>query len=278
MNKEIILAKLNIQERSALFILSNEKLCKRIEEENIIPLAEFSKKYAIPLNYLQKLIKIGAISYFSNVKNKGSKNYIFEDEAREYLCKGIYHNGWGYRFIQSISLYLDIIEELLPEEEQNIIKSLLLNHDDIKSIATNKNVTTKTIYCIFQTVFRKLKLSQYIKQITKIREEHETLKWEIEFLKKQKEQYTTYLRKHYLTTTASTILKTSILDCEFFVRTVNCLLDKDINTVEQLLQYSRDDVKKFRNIGAKGVTEIDDFLCRNNLEWNTESFYMCNSK
>lgn len=56
------------------------------------------------------------------------------------------------------------------------------------------------------------------------------------------------------------ILDTTIEELELSVRSSNCLKRAGINTVEELVQKSEDDLMKVRNLGKKSLQEIQDKL------------------
>jgi hypothetical protein len=56
------------------------------------------------------------------------------------------------------------------------------------------------------------------------------------------------------------VLKQRIIDFDFDVRSMNCLRYSDINTMEELVQFSRNDLMKFRNLGKSSIDKIEDLL------------------
>ncbi|PID90926.1 MAG: DNA-directed RNA polymerase subunit alpha [Bacteroidetes bacterium] len=56
------------------------------------------------------------------------------------------------------------------------------------------------------------------------------------------------------------LLKSKLLDLELSVRALNCLKAADVETIGDLVQYSKQDLLKFRNFGKKSLTEIEDVL------------------
>lgn len=55
-------------------------------------------------------------------------------------------------------------------------------------------------------------------------------------------------------------LTSSVRDLDFSVRTMNCLLRANLKTVEDVCRC--DDLIRVRNLGRKGVNEVEDFLKR----------------
>ena len=52
------------------------------------------------------------------------------------------------------------------------------------------------------------------------------------------------------------LLKTKLVDMDLSVRAFNCLKRAGINTVEDLINKSEDDMMKVRNLGRKSLEEV----------------------
>jgi len=63
------------------------------------------------------------------------------------------------------------------------------------------------------------------------------------------------------------LTKTPIKLFDFSVRALNVLRDADIETLEQLLEYKKMDLIKFRNMGKRTMTEIEEMLESLNLKF-----------
>lgn len=63
------------------------------------------------------------------------------------------------------------------------------------------------------------------------------------------------------------ILDKKIKDCEISLRTKNCLVAADIETVGELVDYKKIDLLRLRNFGKKSLQEIEYFLHDNKLEF-----------
>jgi DNA-directed RNA polymerase alpha subunit len=55
-------------------------------------------------------------------------------------------------------------------------------------------------------------------------------------------------------------------ECNFSVRTINSLTNGDIKTIGELLNLSKKELQRFRNLGIKSMTEIMEFLDLYNLK------------
>ena len=54
----------------------------------------------------------------------------------------------------------------------------------------------------------------------------------------------------------TTVLSMLIEELEFSVRSLNCLKRAGINTVEELIAHTEDDMMKIRNLGRKSLEEV----------------------
>lgn len=63
------------------------------------------------------------------------------------------------------------------------------------------------------------------------------------------------------------ILCKEVNNCDFSIRTMNCFRVANIDYVGQILNYTRADLLKYRNVGKRTIYEIEDFLKENGIEW-----------
>lgn len=56
------------------------------------------------------------------------------------------------------------------------------------------------------------------------------------------------------------LLKTKLVDMDLSVRALNCLKAADVETLGDLVSYSKADLLKFRNFGKKSLTELEDLV------------------
>ena len=66
------------------------------------------------------------------------------------------------------------------------------------------------------------------------------------------------------------LLKTKLVDMNLSVRALNCLKAADVETLDDLVQYNKTDLLKFRNFGKKSLSELDDLLESLNLSFGTD--------
>src|SRR5690554_320328 len=56
------------------------------------------------------------------------------------------------------------------------------------------------------------------------------------------------------------LLKTKLIDLDLSVRALNCLKAAEVDTLNDLVVYNKNDLLKFRNFGKKSLTELEDLV------------------
>lgn len=56
------------------------------------------------------------------------------------------------------------------------------------------------------------------------------------------------------------LLKTKLVDMDLSVRALNCLKAADVETLGDLVSFTKSDLLKFRNFGKKSLTELEDLV------------------
>ena len=262
--KEIILSKIGLQERGAFNILKDKKLCNRILNEKPIWIEDFLKKYDVSKTIIKDLIDNCIIYCFSNVDNKGSKQFIFEDEAlSQFSLKSnpieVYKN-----IREVINLFLEISATFLTEKEHDIVTSFLINKMPYDEIAEKYNITRTRLMQLFDKSLRRMryrirtqeKFEELNKQYIELQSEYNFLKSKHEELKQNDDPNEAEEEKKI-----DTILRTEIYYQEdLSVRTHNVLRIAEIETVFELLCLDLTDIFSVRGAGRKTLTELEDFV------------------
>jgi DNA-directed RNA polymerase subunit alpha len=61
------------------------------------------------------------------------------------------------------------------------------------------------------------------------------------------------------------LLKTKLVDMDLSVRALNCLKAADVETLADLVSFSKHDLLKFRNFGKKSLVELEDLVANKGL-------------
>lgn len=66
------------------------------------------------------------------------------------------------------------------------------------------------------------------------------------------------------------LLKSKLVDLDLSVRALNCLKAAEVETLGDLVQFSKNDLLKFRNFGKKSLTELDELLEDKSLQFGMD--------
>jgi DNA-directed RNA polymerase subunit alpha len=66
------------------------------------------------------------------------------------------------------------------------------------------------------------------------------------------------------------LLKTKLTDMDLSVRALKCLKSAEVETLGDLVCYSKADLLKFRNFGRKSLTELENLVKSKNLEFGMD--------
>ena len=66
------------------------------------------------------------------------------------------------------------------------------------------------------------------------------------------------------------LLKTKLHDMDLGVRALNCLKAAEVDTLGDLVTYSKSDLMKFRNFGKKSLTELEELVDSKNLSFGMD--------
>ncbi len=66
------------------------------------------------------------------------------------------------------------------------------------------------------------------------------------------------------------LLKSKLVDMDLSVRALNCLKSAEVETLGELVVFSKNDLLKFRNFGKKSLSELDELLEKHNLSFGMD--------
>lgn len=66
------------------------------------------------------------------------------------------------------------------------------------------------------------------------------------------------------------LLKTKLVDMDLSVRALNCLKAAEVETLGELVSFTKADLMKFRNFGKKSLTELEDLVYSKNLTFGID--------
>jgi len=269
-----VLVKLNTKDkRSVTTLMLDKDLVSRIILESPISIPDAIKKYEITYGFIRELIEKNLISEFYNSKNQGCKKFIFENELINFIPYRYKKSLFSLDYItKSIKLICEFSEKNLTERESNYFKSVV-NGCHISTLAENEDLTTTRTRQIIEKAQRRI-----IGNIHRSKK-YEVLKAEVEILESEYfnlKQKIKNIKLRNIGIIKDEVLfldvnekhkRTKLIDCDFSIRALNCLKAADIHTVFDLISLSKNDLMKFRNFGKKSLTELEEYLQLNNLQF-----------
>ena len=191
------------------------------------------------LKELQKISdKLGILSYPENLLQ------VLGIEYNEHILERLKH------------VFKDI-----PIRESTVVQMAYQEQLTLDQIAQEFDVTRERIRQILAKALRRIKFrSKYLElgnlayPETKVKEDYKL------YIAQMQNQWTYESAVEYINNHKPEKYTPSypedILELDFSVRTYNCLKRSRINTVEELLQKSEEDLMKVRNLGRKSLKEI----------------------
>ena len=67
------------------------------------------------------------------------------------------------------------------------------------------------------------------------------------------------------------LLLKQLTELELSVRALNCLKAAEVDTVADLVSYTKADLMKFRNFGKKSLTELEDLVSNLGLSFGMDT-------
>ena len=167
--------------------------------------------------------------------------YCSADENKKYKEKSL-------DFIPVDSLFSPVTRVSYAVENARVGQNM--DYDKLKlEVETNKTVTAKHVTSLAAKI-----IQDHTKLFVELIENME----KTEILKQNEEDG------------KAKILETSIEDMEFSVRSFNCLKRANINTLGDLVQKTKDEICKVRNMGAKSIEEVINKLQERGLSLRTD--------
>jgi len=169
-----------------------------------------------------------------------------------------------------------LLSSNIHERDKQVLQMKWKHCMSNKDIGEHFGITPERVQQIYERGARRFKINiakaiEEYEHINKFFEENEDLKYENGELKKENEMF----KRRFDALTAEDkmicghidVLKQRIIDFDFNVRIMNVLqYALNINTMEELIQYTRDDLMKFDKIGKGSIDKIEELLKKYNLK------------
>lgn len=272
-NKQLVLDKLGLNERSALNILADEILCNRILAEPIIHVKDAISKYKITRQQINSLINSRQISFIKNTKH--SLLILFENEI-EFFSNS--HTTYGYGTFTFLSTLKNTIIDFAktPDSRGSQIFVRYMQGETIDELSKSFDISYERILTIIRVKAGRIgRMSRQERTYEHYKEKNDSLKLENERLLKfnqslyekfkstaKKEnlggnydEFMDTLKKRY-----SENLKIVIEELDISVRLHNILKGAKMNTLGDIITLDRYNFLKYRHAGEKSYRELKDVL------------------
>lgn len=153
-------------------------------------------------------------------------------------------------------------------ERETKIMEAFFNGEPIARIAETYCLSRERIRQIVIKCIRKLILA--LEEQCDLKKENETLKMEIAEARTQLIMQDGEIDKEQTEEAPPSMFSVRLVDCNLPVRVLNVTKAADIDTIGDLVQYSKMDLLKFRCLGKKSISQLDDFVHDLGLEWEMD--------
>ena len=200
--------------------------------------------------------------------------------------------GYPYNLLSSVGIYYNEIDDdilngikkalsTLTPMEQIVIGYIFKEDYSVRETAEHFGISTERARQKMYMGLRKLRhpsrlnlmlygeneYNSYLKAREKLAERKKELEDErAEIIKR----YTDTRKTDTAEDIEKAILNTPVEDLGFSTRTKNCLLRCNINTLYDITETTRRNISRVRNMGDKGVKEVDDKLKEYGLHFKAE--------
>lgn len=147
------------------------------------------------------------------------------------------------------------------------IMQAFFNGDRISNIAYEFGLSRERVRQIVIKAIRKFNYA--IEELADLKQENNSLKEEIKNVKMQlimqegeKEELSEDV--------PPSVFSIRLVNCKLPVRVLNVTKAADIDTIGDLVQYSKFEMVKFRNFGKKSLMQLDEFIHEMGLEWGMD--------
>lgn len=148
------------------------------------------------------------------------------------------------------------------------IMQAFFNGDRISNIAEEFELSRERVRQIVMKAVRKFNYA--IEELADLKQENNSLKEEIENVKMRLIMKEGEKEEELSEDVPPSVFSIRLVNCNLPVRVLNVTKAADIDTIGDLVQYSKFDMVKFRNFGMKSLVKLDEFIHEMGLEWGMD--------
>lgn len=187
--------------------------------------------------------------------------------------KTIFPRKFGYSAKEQIkkdifSILFSQNNSLLSSRDTDIIRMILIEDKNLKEIGDKISLTPTTISQLFNRAIRRINFRYAT--INEQLENAVNMQKEIRFLTNKLRQYENGNLISSLPLETKEILYKGLKEFNFSARAINTFKAASIDTLADLVKFSKRDLLSFRSVGKKTITEIDEFLISKGLNWEMQ--------
>ena len=166
----------------------------------------------------------------------------------------------------SLCMLLELTAQYGLREKK--IMQAFFNGDRISDIADNFELSRERVRQIVIKAIRKFNYA--IEELVDLKMENNSLKEEIKNVKMQFIMQEGEKEEEQPEDVPPSLFSIRLVNCNLPVRVLNVTKAADIDTIGDLVQYSKLDMIKFRNFGKKSLMQLDEFIHEMGLEWGMD--------
>ncbi len=151
--------------------------------------------------------------------------------------------------------------------EKKIMQSFF-DGDSISDIANRFQLSRERVRQIVIKAIRKFNYA--IEELVGLKKENDSLKKEIKDVKMRLIMQEGEKEEELSEDVPPSVFSIRLVNCNLPVRVLNVTKAADIDTIGDLVQYSKFDMVKFRNFGKKSLMQLDEFIHEMGLEWGMD--------
>ena len=171
-----------------------------------------------------------------------------------------------YKIGGSLCTLLELTSQCGMREKK--IMQAFFNGDKISNIAYEFGLSRERVRQIVVKAIRKFNYA--IGELADLKQENNSLKEEIKNVKMQLIMQEGEKEEEQSVDIPPSVFSIRLVNCNLPVRVLNVTKAADIDTIGDLVQYSKSEMVKFRNFGKKSLMQLDEFIHEMGLEWGMD--------
>ena len=236
----------------------NDKESKRFWV-NADDVKKYSEKYKM-LSVTEKLLDEEQKELLASERKVNAKMQMLMHDALNV-------SSFSYDKIgSSLCVLLELTSQ--GETREKKIMQAFFDGDRISDIANRFELSRERVRQIVIKAIRKFDCA--IEELVGLKNENDSLKKEIKDIKMQLVMQEGKKEEDLSEDVPPSVFSIRLVNCNLPVRILNVAKAADIDTIGDLVQYSKFEMFKFRNFGKRSLMQLDEFIHEMGLEWGMD--------